>query len=194
MRGLPVGWAAQIPHSWVWLNGKAEREIEVLVWPIADVNAYKFGKTKEGRFPGMAPLRVAGFIGRSYTKEMDISQTVPGSRFYPVGGTFYRVNVRKRSTISIEVGSQQPESVIAVYGTVSPARADQQIMVDVLFPDGTTHRGVEARTASTGKFDSKVSLLDANKKLIPGTYRVQAMIFNASDLADAESNVVYLKR
>jgi hypothetical protein len=194
MRGLPVGWAAQIPHSWVWLNGKAEREIEVLVWPIADVNAYKFGKTKEGRFPGMAPLRVAGFIERSYTKEMDISQTVPGSRFYPVGGTFYRVNVRKRSTISIEVGSQQPESVIAVYGTVSPARADQQIMVDVLFPDGTTHRGVEARTASTGKFDSKVSLLDANKKLIPGTYRVQAMIFNASDLADAESNVVYLKR
>ncbi len=56
LRGLPMGWAAQIPHAWVWLDGKAEKEIDVMVWPIADVNVYQFGGNKEGSFPGMAPF------------------------------------------------------------------------------------------------------------------------------------------
>lgn len=195
MHGLPLGWAAQIPHAWVWLDGKAEKEIEVMVFPIADINVYKFGRNKEGRFPGMAPFQVAGFIERSYSEEMDVSHTVPGSRFYPIGGTFYRVSVRKRASIRMEVGSKgDSKSRIAVVGAVGPARADQRILIDVLLPDGKTHNATETKTKSTGEFAASLSLLDGNGKLMPGQYRVQAFIFHASELADAESNIVYISR
>ena len=36
LRGLPLGWVAQIPHAWIWLDGKAEKEIDVIIWPIGD--------------------------------------------------------------------------------------------------------------------------------------------------------------
>jgi hypothetical protein len=107
MRGLPSGWAAPIPHAWVWLDGKAEKEFDVMAWPLSDVNLYKFGNNKEGRFLATAPLRVAGLIVRDYTEELDISNTIPGSRFYPIGGTFYRVSVRKLATVRIEVEEKE---------------------------------------------------------------------------------------
>ncbi|MEP7272655.1 MAG: hypothetical protein ABI882_14215 [Acidobacteriota bacterium] len=193
MRGLPLGWAAQLPHAWVWLEGNAEREIEVMVWPIADVNAYKFGQNKEGRLPGMAPLRVAGFIERNYTEEMSPSQRFPGSRFYPIGGTFYRVSVRRRATIRIELGKEQ-RKLTTVYGGVVPARSNQRILIDVLFPDGKTHRTAQTKTGSTGQFNANVSLLDDQGNVRPGPYQVRAFIFHAGDLADAESNILYAMR
>ena len=142
-----------------------------------------------------APYRVAGFIERSYSKELDITHTVPGSRFYPIGGTFYRVGVRKRATIRIEVeDKEQRQSTIRVHGAAAPARADQRILLDVLLPDGKTRKSAQTKTNGTGQFDGPLSLLDDKKKLLPGPYRVQAFIFHASELADAESNVVYISR
>jgi hypothetical protein len=195
MHGLPLGWAAQIPYAWVWLDGKAEKEIEVMVFPIADINVYKFGKNKEGRFPGLAPFQVAGFIERSYNEVMEISNTVPGSRFYPIGGTFYRVSVRKSASIRIEVEvKEQNKSRIVVQGAVGPVRPDQRILVNVLLPDGKTYNTAETKSKSTGQFATALSILDGNGKLMPGPYRVQAFIFHASELADAESNTVYITR
>src|SRR5204863_1349571 len=107
MRGLPMGWAAQIPHAWIWLDGKAEKHVDVMVWPLYDVNAYKLPSAKEGRFKPTAPFKVAGFVERNYDEVMRISKKVPGSRFYPIGGTFYNVSVRKKATIRIEVDSEQ---------------------------------------------------------------------------------------
>jgi IPT/TIG domain len=195
MRGLPLGWAAQIPHAWIWLDGKSEKEIDVMVWPVADVNVYKVGTNKEGRFPGTAPFRVAGFIERNYSKTLEVSNTVPGSRFYPIGGTFYRVGVRKRATIRMEVtGKEQSKGAISVHGAVAPVRADQRILVDVLFPDGKTRRAAQTKTKSNGQFNVRINLLDDKKNLLTGPYRVQAFIFHASELADAESNVIYITR
>lgn len=193
LRGLPLGWAAQLPHAWVWLDGKAEREIEVMIWPIADVNSYRFGQNKEGKLPGLAPVRVVGFVERNYTEEMSPSHTFPGSRFYPIGGTFYRVSVRRRATIRIELGKEQRKQT-TVYGSVGPARAKQRILIDVLFPDGKTHRTAETKTGNTGQFSASVSLLDDQGNVKPGPYQVRAFIFHASDLADAESNIVYAMR
>ena len=195
MRGLPLGWAAQIPHAWIWLDAGAEREIDVMVWPTADVNVYKFGKKKEARYPGTAPFRVAGFIERSYAEKLPVSQTVPGSRFYPIGGTFYRVHVRRRATIRIKVNdrARQKEKIV-VAGTVGPARADQQVLVDVLFPDGKTRRTTQTKTNSTGQFQASLSVLGDHNTLMLGQYRIQAFIFQATELADAESNVVYAAR
>ncbi|QEX15181.1 hypothetical protein FRZ44_04610 [Hypericibacter terrae] len=195
MRGLPLGWAAQIPNAWVWLEGKAEKEFEVMVWPLADINVYKMGKQKEGRYPGTAPLRVAGFIPRSYSEEMPITHTLPGSRFYPIGGTFYRVHARRSASIRFEIEekSQRKDSIV-LHGAVGPARGDQRILADVLLPDGKTHRAAETRTKSSGAFDVRVSLLDDDRKLQPGTYQVQAFIFHASELADASSNLLHILR
>ena len=194
MRGLPTGWAAQIPHSWVWLDGNAEKEIEVIVWPTGDVNAYKFGQNKEGKYPGTAPFRLAGFIERSYSEDVENPNMTPGSRFYPIGGVFYQVDVRKKATIHIdEQKGQNKGKVCNVNGIVSPKRAGQQILVDVLLPDGKT-RTKESKTDSNGEFGSVVSLLDDNGKILQGIYKIQAFIFKASELRDAKSNTVYFTR
>lgn len=192
--GLPLGWAAQIPHAWIWLEGKAEKEIDVMIWPLGDLNAYRFGENKEGRHSGVAPLHIAGSVGRSYSKKMDISNTVPGSRFYPIGGVFYRVGVRRRASIHIEVDdTDRDRHTITVQGRVAPARAAQRVLVDVILADGITHRSVQARTTSTGHFDVQVRKLDDSKAASSHVwFRVQAFIFDASELADAESNVIYV--
>ncbi len=77
---------------------------------------------------------------------------------------------------------------------VGPVRGNQRISVDVLLPDGKTHRSAQVKTNATGQFETRVGLLDEKKKLVPGPYRVQAFIFHASELADAESNVIYFTR
>jgi len=191
LRGVPLGWAAQIPHAWVWLDGKAEKEIDVMIWPLADVNAYQYGKNQEGRLPGLAPVKVAGFIERSYTEAMGNAQQVVGSRFYPIGGTFYRVGVRKKASIRLEAeGKNEHKDSIRVQGAVAPVRADQRILIDIILPDGKTHRTTETRSNASGQFGVQVIVADDNKKLQKGPHIVQGFIHNASELSDAESNVV----
>ena len=192
--GVPLGWAAQIPHAWVWLDAHAEKEIDVMIWPLADVNVYKFGKNKEGRFPGVAPVKVAGFIERQYAEMMGYPRHEPGSRFYSIGGTFYRVGVRRKSTIRIETDSEGGKDSIRARGVVSPVRADQRMLVEVVLPDGKTHRTVETKTSASGQFTAVLSIRDATKKLQHGPHSVQAFLHNATELADAELNVVTVVR
>jgi hypothetical protein len=195
LSGVPVGWAAQIPHTWVWLEGNAEREIDVMVWPLADVNAYRFGSNKEGKLPGLAPVKVKGFIERSYTETMGPLEQVVGSRFYTIGGTFYRVEVRKRGTIRMEVSSKgERKEAIQVHGVVAPVRRGQRILVDVALPDGRTHRSVETRSDANGGFRATLKLVDDSSQVQSGAHLVQAFIHNAADLADAQSNVVTVVR
>ena len=197
LTGLPSGWAGQIPHAWVWLDAKAEREIDVMVWPIVDVSLYRFGsnKPKEGRFPGLAPVKIKGFVERSYTEQLGPLEQVVGSRFYPIGGTFYRVSVCKRANIRLEVESKgERTDQIVAHGAVGPAFAGQRVLVDVELPDGKTHRAVETQTDSSGQFKAPLKLLDDTTKLQSGPYRTQAFIHNAPDLDDAESNVVTFLR
>jgi hypothetical protein len=120
-----------------------------MIWPLADVNLYKFGNNKKGKFQATAPLRVAGFIERDYTEELDVSNTIPGSRFYTIGGKFYRTSVRKLATVGIEVEEkEQRKDTIIVHGSVTPAREDQQILMGLQFPDGKTRRSVQTKTKS----------------------------------------------
>lgn len=193
LRGLPVGWVAQIPHAWVWLEGLAEKEVDVMIWPIADVNVYKFGQNKEGRFPGLAPVKVTGAVERAYTEAMGPDEQIVASRFYPIGGTFYRVGVRKRGSIRMEASLQdKKELAIRVQGAVGPARTGQRVMVDITLPDGKTHRSAEATTVAGGQFSAVIPIADDSKTVQKGPHAVQAFIHNAADLADAESNVVTL--
>ena len=98
-------------------------------------------------------MRVAGFVERSYREDTQITHTAAGSRFYPIGGTFYRVGVRKRANIRIsEVGDKKRKEAVIVFGRVGPPRAGQRILVDVLLPDGKTHRSSETTTQPAGQF------------------------------------------
>ena len=199
MHGLPHGWSAQIPHSRIWLDGKAEMEIDVLIWPFEDVNAYKFGKDKRGQLPSSAPFSLGGSIERSYSIELENSTAspgtrFPGSRFYPIGGTLYHVDVRRKATITIEVSKEQHESKIIVFGVVTPGKVDQRILIDTLLPDGKTHKIAESKTNLTGHFNEVISLLNDKGKLPTGSYKTQAFIFRADELVDANSNIVYITR
>jgi hypothetical protein len=199
-KGLPKGYAAQIPHSWLRMGARAERIIDVMVWPLGDTSVYKIGadkdRNKEKRFVGTASFRVAGHIPRSYAEHMKTGKKhPPGSRFYPIGGTFYRVSVRKRATIRLEVDEQvKAKDSIGVKGSVQPVSTGQRILIDVLLPDGKTRRTAEVLTKSTGAFNARIAIADDSKKLQAGTYKVQALIFHASELADAESNILFVKR
>ena len=194
LRGLPSGWIAQIPHAWVWLEGKAEKEIEVMIWPPFDVSAYRFGQNKEGRHPGLAPVRVAGFVPRSYTEAFGSTKEVVASRFYPIGGIFYRVAVRKRGTIRLEAGLRERKDAIQASGIVAPARRSQRVLVSVVLPDGKTQRSAEAKTDAAGMFAAIVKVTDDAGKLLHGLHVVQAFIHNAEDLSDAASNSINVVR
>jgi hypothetical protein len=107
IKGVPKGWAAQLPHQWMWLEGRGERVIRVAIWPLHDIGSYKFGnpnasKQREARFEGTAPVRVSGHVPREYREQTDPVPFIPASRFYPIGGTFYRVQVRRKSSLWIE--------------------------------------------------------------------------------------------
>ena len=199
IHGIPKGWAAQIPNAWVWLDGKAEREIDVMIWPFENVNAYKFGKNKEGKLPEAAPLNIAGNIERTYNEELESSgmpgERFPGSRFYLIGGTLYRTEVRRKSSIRIQVEKGRHEGKqVDVFGMVDPAILDQQVILDLLFPDEKTHRAVYVKTNSAGRFNSTVDLLDDRGNLLAGLYRITAFIFHSTDLADAASNTIDIIR
>ena len=194
MHGLPLGWAAQIPHAWVWLEGKAEREIDVMVWPLADINVYKFPDNEKGEYIANAPLRVVGHVERNYNQLMPDTQQPPGSRFYPIGGTFYRVGVRRRAEIFIEAAKRSAKTRARILGGVLPARRNQRVVVDVLLPDGNTHRVSETKTDGDGIYVADVVLLDDDNTLQRGKYAVQAFILNATELADAESSILTFER
>jgi len=161
---------------------------------LADVNAYDLASNKEKRLPATAPFQVKGNIERSYTEVMNGSLVPPGSRFFPIGGTFYRTHVRRRANIRLEVKADEGKNTAQATGAVGPATANQRVLVDVLFPDGKSRRSVETKTRAAGQFTARLNLLDDHGKVQSGVYRVQAFIFAASELADAESNVVQLVR
>jgi hypothetical protein len=103
--------------------------------------------------------------------------------------------VRKRGTIRLEAeGKNERKDSIRVQGAVAPMRADQRILVDVMLPDGKTHRTTETTTNASGQFSALLSVTDGKKKLQKGPHEVQGFIHNASELSDTESNVVTVVR
>jgi hypothetical protein len=192
LHGVPRGWSAQIPHAWVWLDGLGEREIDVAIWPEADSEDYALGRRdKDDRLTATAPVRVNGVVGREYSELQPPADEEPGSRFYPIGGTFYRVHVRRRSNIKIEV-ERTGDLSLTVIGQVDPPVRDQRVVVDASGPSGRSALAVETATTANGAFRAQLDLRAAFKQQGPGVYSVQASILNADELDDAESNVVQL--
>lgn len=214
VKGVPAGWRVHFPHSWVWLEGKAEKQFNLTVIPMFDFNDLQATLThgKERKLSQTARVRLEGIVPRSYDTLLAPHHKPAGSRAYPIGGIQGNVSVKKKTRIWLEEGAQQrdkyePPSAtsIAVHGAISQHFDKQRIRVACTDPKGRS-RIMQAFTDAEGRFEALFDLsmepsLESNRRLwkearelVKGTYRVQASISAASLAAEADSNEVYVKR
>jgi len=200
LSGVPFGYRVHFPHSWVWLDARAERHFDLVVVPTLDYNAYK-----ERKVPMIARVRATGWLPREYAQPTPPFNQPPGSRYYPIGGTLNRVRVLKRVTIDLKEDREASKGSIVLRGGISPAFSKQRVRVDLRDPVGGL-RVVEVLTDAAGKFAASFDLryepsLEADRKkwkkaraLLSGTYRAQAFIAAADQVATAESAMVFIVR
>ena len=152
LRGVPLGWAAQVPNRGSGSTVKPRRRSTSWCgrWPTSTLTS----SARIGRAGCPVSHRSGSPASSNGTTQVDLEGMLPGSRFYPIGGTFYRVGVRK-AVIRIEVDKEQSKTSITVHGVVAPVRGNQRILIDVLLPDGKTHRSAQVTTKATGQFDAR---------------------------------------
>jgi hypothetical protein len=201
LSGVPRGYRVHFPHAWVWLDPKGERHFDLVVIPTLDYNAYK-----ERKFLMIASVRATGWLPRQYEDLRPPFQQQPGSRYYPIGGTLNRVRVVKRVRIDLKEDREvKGEAAILLRGTITPAFAKQRVRVDLHDPVGEL-RVAEVQTDNVGKFSVTFNLryepsLEADRKkwtkakaMLKGTYRAQARIVAADEVASNESAMVFIQR
>lgn len=201
LSGVPRGYRVHFPHAWVWLDPKGERHFDLVVIPTLDYNAYK-----ERKIPMIAPVRATGWLPRQYEDPRPPFHQQPGSRYYPIGGTVNRVRVVKRARIDLKEDREgKKESAIVLRGGIIPAFSKQRIRVDLHDPVGGL-RVLEVLTDDAGTFSVTFDLryepsLEADrmkwkkaKAMLKGTYRAQARIVVADEVASAESAMVFIQR
>lgn len=189
------------PHSWVWLEPKAEKHFDLVVIPQLDYNAYR-----EREYPMTARVRIEGTLSREYAEPLPPYRQPAGSRYYPIGGVLNRVHIRKKSQIRLtEDKERSKEWVVALRGAIVPPDDEQRVRVELVDPQGAL-RVAEVETDARGDYAASFDLsyersLQADTKkwtksrqIVNGTYRAQAIIFGADRAAYSESNVVFLER
>lgn len=199
VRGVPEGFVAQFPHAWVWLDPKQERLLDLTVVPMRDIGYYH-----EEEIP-RANVVVDGWIPHSYRLQM-ASGDYPGSVMLPMGGIMARVTPKHHSEITLEEDPEydHPEAV-GLRGQIDPPIGNQPVRVDLTDPKGRV-RVRQVFTDAAGRFHAVLDLARAPSKdplgrepgeeerPLSGSYRAQAFIINAPKVAEAESNVVLLKK
>lgn len=201
LSGVPRGYRVHFPHAWVWLDPKSERHFDLVVIPMLDYNAYK-----ERKFPMVAHVRATGWLPRQYEDLRPPFNQQPGSRYYPIGGTLNRVRVVKRVRVDLKEDREgKTPAGIVLRGGVVPAISRQRVRVDLVDPAGAL-RVAEVFTDNAGAFQAMFDLryepsLESNRKkwkkakaMVKGTYRGQARIVVADDVASAESAMVFINR
>jgi hypothetical protein len=215
VKGVPLGWRVHFPHSWVWLDAKAEKQFDLTVIPMFDWSAVAGGAKdhNERKLEPTAKVRLEGIVARAYDTPLAPKNEPAGSRAYPIGGILGRVHVRKQSRIWIEPGllekhreNEVPaKSTIAVHGGIGQPFDKQRVRVVCTDPRGRD-RIVQVFTDPDGRFEALFDLLiepslEASPKLWKkakdvehGTYRVRAFVVAATLMAEAESNELYIAR
>jgi len=188
LQGVPYGYYVYFPHRWLWLDGLAERKLDLLVIPLIDIREMKQRK---------ADVRLFGRVPRVYSQKLDMTG-YPGSWLAPIGGILASVTPKHRSDVKLDDKVRpEKEDVVRVFGVVAPHITGQQLRVDMTRPDGSVV-AANARTDENGRFSTVFDLAKKNKK--PGvtqrkgaTYAFQAHIINATQLAQADSNIVWYR-
>lgn len=190
--GVPEGFKAYFPHAWIWLDPLEERRLDLVVIPILDFQHYQEHckeRGEEKRAARKANVKLTGYIPRSYQDKVPPG-TLPGSRMLAIGGIMAQVTPKRRIEIWLK---QDPErstgNSIAVMGSIKPAMTKERLRVDLIEPSGSPY-ALEASTDDQGRFFAIFSLI----KPINGVYRAQAFTINSPNAAQAESNVVYIRK
>jgi M6 family metalloprotease-like protein len=219
LQNVPFGYIVQFPHQWLLMNGLEERTLEMVVIPRLDYtlyeNADKEPDDQERQTKRRADVRVVGFVPREYTNELTANQLV-GSRMFHIGGILTRVTPKRYSKIELseddEYGENHP--FLSVVGWVSPAQPDEKTSVFLTSPD-SRQWVLETTTDGEGMFRAVFDLttrptlgtlrwqleygqvpLEPSEEIKPlsGVYNVQAFLVNSPSAAEAESNVVNIRK
>jgi M6 family metalloprotease-like protein len=189
LEGVPDGYYVYFPHRWLWLDGLAERKLDLLVVPFRDIRENKHRT---------ADVRLYGRVPRVYEEELDITGN-PGSWFAPIGGILARVTPKPKGQVRLDRDLKHKDGeTVTVTGRVEPRIEKQQVRVDMTRPDGAVEV-VAVMTDVDGRFGATFSLLGPKAKskrkkpqVEPGVYAFQAHIMGATRIAPADSNVVFL--
>jgi hypothetical protein len=177
--GVPRGWSVYFPHSWVWLDGKAEKRFDLVIIPDFDDYAFQFDKIlppsampcPETPLAATAMVRIRGALAREYSESHPPRDEPAGSRHYPIGGILNKVTVKRRSQITLQealedrgpnfaafVAPPKEQHTISVAGTITPAQTGQRVRVELTDPHGAL-RVIETDTRSDGVYVASFDLL-----------------------------------
>jgi M6 family metalloprotease-like protein len=186
LQGVPFGYSVYFPHRWLWLDALAERKLDLLVIPSIDIREMKQRK---------ADIRLFGRVPRVYSEKLDMTG-FPGSWMAPIGGILASVRPKFGSEIKLD-DKVHPEkkNIVRVTGQTKPIFKDQQIRVDMTQPSGSII-SFPTITDGNGKFSAVFDLFQKGSKTDMtqakgATYAFQAHIINATQLAPADSNLVW---
>ena len=216
VKGVPAGWRVHYPHSWVWLEGKAEKKFDLTVIPMFDWNDLTAVQNAthhiERKLKQTARVVLEGSVARVYDTPIEPYNKPAGSRFYPLGGIQGNVSVKKRVRVWLAEKDKRSEchqdgrqTTINVRGAISMHFDKQRIRVVCTDPKGR-ERVAQAFTNAEGEFEASFDLamepsLESDRRMwkearavVPGMYRVQAAVTAASMAAQAESNEVFVQR
>ncbi len=187
--GVPFGYYVYFPHRWLWLDGLAERKLDLLVIPFIDIRELKQKK---------ADVRLFGRVPRVYSETLDMTG-FPASWMAPIGGILASVTPKHRSEIRLDDKvRRQEENHVRVAGVVTPGIKDQQLRVSMTRPDGS-NATASAVTDGSGRFSAGFDLIARGKKPSTGgrkkdaVYAFQAHIIHATQLAPSDSNIVWYR-
>jgi hypothetical protein len=200
VKGAPDGYKVHFPHAWLWMEPLEERKLELTVIPTLDYYAYR---KKEQLW---AKVRVVGNIPRSYAKKIEPG-VLPSSRMFTIGGITAQVTPKRRVEIKLTEDKKRSQgSTVALTGQIKPGMGGEKVRVDLIDPDDKL-RVKEVTTDSNGKFNALFNLMiapsvDANakpekrakEKVVSGVYKAQAFTINSPNAAQADSNIVYIKK
>ncbi|MDJ0901361.1 MAG: IPT/TIG domain-containing protein [Xenococcus sp. MO_188.B8] len=192
VRNVPEGFVAQFPHAWVWLDPLQERRMALTIIPTYDYAEY------EQREIPYANIKVSGWIPRHYREEI-APGVYPLPRLLPIGGVLVRVTPKRKVTLSIWEDQQRSRPDIAVVsGEINPAMGSEVITVEIEDPAGQK-RSIKTATDDSGHFTASFNLRHGSPdagptELLHGVYVARALIIVSPHAAQAESNMIYLRR
>ncbi len=193
--GVPEGYLVQLPHHWVHLEPLGEVQLEAIVVPLYDVGQYSYP----------LDLAIAGAIIRSY--QTGDNGLAPPSKMMRIGG--FVASVRPKHRVAIELyedpQTQGSPNALGLRGSILQPYDDQAVQVELTDPLGRLRVQV-ATTDSEGAFGTIFDLTNAPTEdpisgqpgaaetPVAGDYKARALIHNATDVAQTESDEVMITK
>lgn len=181
VEGVPPGYQVYLPHRWLYLDGLAERKLDLLVVPHEDFKDFDYRP---------APVSLIGWVPRAYEEKLDITGP-PASWMAPIGGLLTDVMPQRRGTVKLDEPTEGDRQAVTVTGQIDPAFGQQAVRVDMTRPDDAVVVA-QVTTDAKGRFTARFSRVTDKGDPLLGVYGFQAHLISASRIAPTDSNIVWL--